>query len=233
MAPTAARAITIGAAIPLFQSVPISFLDAWLSLWLILYVIGFALIALEGFFFMEEPEIRHPHQFIGALFATSAIAAITAAIASSSTLEFSLLENCRELLEQRSPWDWCQMALVAAVLYTLAYIAIGMATWPFVRSYYQDPNKGLKLRLPSGPVVSSLQMTRGLLTALALVPLIASIPPSGMAWWLQLSLLLAAVMAIAPLLMASKWPVKLRLAHAIEISVFAVIYAYTLWWLLT
>lgn len=233
VSPLAAIAITISAAIPLYQSASISFLDAWLSLWLVFYVIGFALIALEGSFFMEQPEIQHARQYIGALIATSAMAAITAAIVGSKTLEFTLLEECRELFSQRTLWDWCQRALVASVLYTLSYVAIGMATWPFVRSYYEDPKHGLKLRVPSGAVVVALQMTRGLLTALTLVPLIASIPPSGTAWWLQLSLLLAAVMAVSPLLMASKWPAMLRLAHAIEISIFAVVYSFTVCWLLT
>lgn len=91
---------------------------------------------------------------------------------------------------------------------------------------------GLKLRVPSGPVVILLQMTRGFVTALALVPLAAAVPTADTSWWLKLSLLLAAVMAIAPLLMATNWPVKLRVTHAIEISVFAVFYSYTVWWLL-
>ncbi len=90
----------------------------------------------------------------------------------------------------------------------------------------------MTLRVPGGLTIILLQMVRGLLTTLALVPLIAAIPASDTGWWFRLSLLLAAIMAVGPLIMATKWPARLRLAHAIEISVFAVGYSFTVWWLI-
>lgn len=233
MAPIAAAVIIVGAAIPMYQGATLSFLYVWLSLWLILYVIGFALIALEGIFFMVKPEIRHISQYIAALIATGVMAAIAAAFVSSNTFEFTLVDMVREFLEQRSALDGALRLLGVSGLYTLVYVAIGMATWPLVRSHYEDPNHGLALRAPGAPVIILLQMTRGLLTALALVPLVAAIPATDTTWWLKLSLLLATVMAIAPLLMATKWPARLRLTHAIEISVFAVVYSWIVWWLLS
>ncbi len=85
------------------------------------------------------------------------------------------------------------------------------------------------LRVPGGPTIIVLQTVRGLLTTMTLFPLIAIIPASDMIWWLELSLLLAAIMAIGPLIMATRWPARLRLIHAIEISVFAVVYSFTVW----
>ncbi len=232
MAPLAAAVVMVGAAIPMYLSPALSFLDTWLSLWTIMYVVGFALIALEGIFFMKSPEIRRISQFVVAFIATGVMAAIAAVLVSSNTFEFTLVDKCRVLFEERPAEDWGMRLLGVSGLYTLVYVAIGMSTWPFVRRYYEDPNNGLELRVPSGPVVLSLQMVRGMLTAVALFPLVAAIPASDTDWWWKLSVLLAAIMAIGPLLMATRWPAMLRLAHAIEISVFAVVYSYTVWWLM-
>ncbi len=233
MAPIAAAAVTVVAAIPMYLSAQLSFWDTWLSLWAIIFVVGFALIALEGAFFMQSPEIHRVSQFVVAFIATGVMAAIVAALTSSDGLEFSLADKCRVLLAERSEKDWIARFAGVAGLYMLVYVVIGSATWPFVREYYSDPKKsGLTLRVPGGPTIIVLQTVRGLLTTMTLFPLIAIIPASDMIWWLKLSLLLAAIMAIGPLIMATRWPARLRLAHAIEISVFAVVYSFIVWMLI-
>jgi hypothetical protein len=119
-----------------------------------------------------------------------------------------------------------------AGLYTVLYVALGSATWPFVREYYRDPKHGLALCVPTGRVIIGLQMVRGLATAFVLTPLMAAAPAPDATWWVRLALLLAAVMAIGPLIMATRWPRRLRWAHAIEISVFAVLYSLTVCFLI-
>ena len=232
MPPIAAAVAIVVAAIPMYLPPQLSFMDTWLSLWTILFVVGFALIALEGAFFMQSPEIHRISQFVVAFIATGVMAAIAAALVSSNSLEFTLADKCRVLLAERSGKDWIMRFIGVAGLYTFVYVAIGSATWPFVREYYENPNNGLALRVPGARVIIPLQMVRGLLTTTALVPLIAVIPASDTVWWFRLSLLLAAVMAIGPLVMATRWPARLRLAHAIEISVFAVVYSFTVWLLI-
>ncbi len=233
MAPIAATVVTVVAAIPMYLSAQLSFWDTWLSLWAIIFVVGFALIALEGAFFMQSPEIHRVSQFVVAFLATGVMAAIVAALTSSDGLEFSLADKCRVLLAERSEKDWIVRFTGVAGLYMLAYVAIGSATWPLVRGYYQDPNSGLTLRVPGGRTIIVLQTVRGLLTTMALFPLIAAIPGSDTIWWLKLSLLLAVVMAIGPLVMASRWPARLRLIHGIEISSFAVVYSLAVSWFIT
>jgi len=232
MTPIAATVAIVAAAIPMYLSPQLSFWDTYLSLWLIIYLVGFALIALEGAFFMESPEIHRVSQFVVAFIATGVMAAIAAALVSSDSHEFTLPDKCRTLFAGRSTEDWLLRFAGVSGLYTLAYVAIGSATWPFVREYYQSPDSGLALRVPGGPVIIVLQMVRGLLTSLALFPLIAAIPAPDSVWWFRLSLLLAAIMAIGPLIMATRWPARLRLTHAIEISVFAVAYSFIVWLLI-
>lgn len=232
MTPITAAVAIVVAAIPMYLSSQLSFWDTWLSLWTITFVVGFALIALEGAFFMQSPEIRRISQFVMAFSATGVMAAIAAILVSSNSLEFTLADKCRVLLAERSGKDWIMRFIGVAGLYSFVYVAIGSATWPFVREYYENPNHGLPLRVPRARVIIPLQMVRGLLTTMALVPLIAAIPANDAVWWFRLSLLLAAIMAIGPLVMQTRWPARLRLAHAIEISVFAVVYSFTVWLLI-
>jgi hypothetical protein len=201
----------------------------WLSLWTIIFIVGFALIALEGAFFMQSPEIRRISQFVVAFIAAGVVAAISAALVSSNSFEFTLANKCRVLLAQRSGMEWIMRFIGVAGLYTFFYIAIGSATWPFVREYYENPDYGLALRVPDRRLLILLQMVRGMLTTMALVPMIAAIPAYDIGWWFRVFLLLAAIMAISPLVMAIRWPAKLRLAHAIEILLFALVFSFTVW----
>ena len=183
MAPIVATVTVVAAAMPMYLSPQLSFWDTWLSLWTIVFLVGFALIALEGAFFMRSPEIHRISQFVVAFIATGVMAAITAALVSSNSLEFTLADKCRVLLAERSGKDWAMRFAGVAGLYTFVYVAIGSATWPFIRGYYEDPSNGLALRVPGGQVIIVLQLVRGLLTTLALVPLIAAIPASDTGWW--------------------------------------------------
>jgi len=229
MTPIVATMAIVGASIPMYLSPQLSFWDAFLTLWMIIFFVGFALIALEGAFFMQSPEIHRLSQFIMAFLATGVMAVIAAALVSSNSFEFTLADKCRVLLSERSGKDWIVRFIGVAGLYTFCYVALGSATWPFVRKYYENPNNGLALRVPGGRVIISLQMVRGLLTTIALVPLIAAIPASDIVWCYKLSLLLVAIMAIGPHVMATRWPAKLRIVHAIEISLFAVVYSFIVW----
>ena len=232
MPPLGAGVALVVSAIPMYLPEDLSFWDTWLSLWTIIFFIGFALIGLEGAFFMKSPEIQRISQFVVAFIATGVMAAIAAVVVSSNSVEFTLADKCRVLLAERSGEDWIIRFMGVAGLFTASYCAIGSATWPFVREYYEDPNSSLELCVPSGRVIIALQMVRGLLTTIALFPLIAAIPASDTVWGFRLSLLMAVSMAIAPLVMETRWPARLRCAHAIEISIFAVVYSFTVWWLI-
>ena len=156
MAPIAATVAIVAAAIPMYLSPQLSFWDTYLSLWTIIYLVGFLLIALEGAFFMESPEIHRISQFVVAFIATGVMAAIAAALVSSDSHEFTLPDKCRALFAERSTEYWIIRFAGVSGLYMLVYVAVGSATWPFVREYYQ--NSGLALRVPGGPVIIVLQM---------------------------------------------------------------------------
>ncbi|MHC5065110.1 MAG: hypothetical protein ACYTG5_14180 [Planctomycetota bacterium] len=228
----AATAAIVAGAVPLYLPAQLSFLDVFTSLWALSFLIGLVLNAVEGLVFMEKPEITRFSQYLSAFLGTALISALAALVCADLDAEFTLYQTTWAYIEAHALEDWLFRIGGAAGLYCFCYVAIGSATWPFVRRYYEDPKYGLNLRLPSGGLLVLLQLTRGLITSLVLLPICAAVPGADWLWWLRLSLLLAAVIAIAPLLMAVNWPKRLRLTHAIEISVFAAVWSLVVWWLL-
>jgi hypothetical protein len=227
----AGAALIVGAA-PMYLPERLPFWDAWLSFWVILFVVSFALTALEGVFFMKSPEIHRASQFVVAFLATSAIAAVSAILFGSRTVEFTLADKCRALFAEQSVTEWIIRFIGSAGLFAFLYAVVGSATWPFVREYYQNPDHALGLRVPRARVIIPLQIVRGLCTTLSLVPLIAVIPAVDAVWWFRLYALLVVVMGVGPLLLATRWPARLRFLHAVEFTVFTVGYSFVVWWLI-
>ena len=90
---------------------------------------------------------------------------------------------------------------------------------------------GLELRVPDGRTMIGLQMFRGLAIAIVLFPLLISLRASVIGGIALVSLLLVGTMAIGPLTMAPRWPIKLRLINIVEFSLFCLRYAVVACWL--
>jgi hypothetical protein len=214
----------------------LTWVEAWLSLWAFTFVLGFLLIALEGLVFMEEPEIRHAVHLVAGLCASGVVEAAAVALgtmAAATDLDSaSLAERARAFFATRPLLNWSARFLGAAVAYMVAYMVIGSATWPFIRRFYTDPRFGLRLRIPGPFFLIGLQGGRGLATTAVLVPIVVATTPRDVCWCAKLALMLAATLGLAPLLLAHRWPWQLRLAHAAEITVFAIPYALTVWLLI-
>jgi len=119
----------------------------------------------------------------------------------------------------------------AAIAYMVAYCVLGSMAWRFIGPYYTDPAHGLRLRVPSAAVILPLQVGRGLVATTVLLPFLLSATEQDLQWWLGLSVSLALVAAVVPLLNARDWPCYLRLVHGIEIALFCFVQAASLWWL--
>jgi hypothetical protein len=217
------------AAVPAYRRADFTFTDAWLSAWSMFFVVGFALIALEGAFFMKAHHIRGALPYVVAFVATGIMAAISSAIVTTDDFQFTLPMRCREEIAGHSLMYWTARMIGAAGLFTCLYGVIGSATWPFIRKYYEDPDYGLQLRIPNGRVIIALQMFRGLVTTIVLFPLVTAFRTHFLSTVAALALLLAATMAIGPLTMAPRWPTLLRMIHAVEISLFAILYSLVLY----
>lgn len=213
---------------PLIASLHLSTLWLALSLWLLLFVPGFLLSMIEATVFSEGPQPVRIRDVMGAMAASAVAASVTACFFKAPS-SGSLVTNLGQWI---NTFGWAGLvarSLGAAVAFMVAYCAIGSVAWRFVRRYYQDPSLGLRLRVPSGRLVIVLQLGRGLLAILALTPLMASSSAHGFDWWKRFALALAITSGVIPLLGAAGWPVRLRVIHAVEIVVFALVYTFALW----
>jgi hypothetical protein len=213
---------------PLIASLHLSTHWLILSLWLLLFVLGFLLSMIEARAFTDGPSPVRVRDVIGAM-AASAVAASVAGCLIKAPSPGSLSVNLEQWIDTFGWTGLVVRLLGAAVAFMVAYCVIGSVAWRFVRPFYADPKLGLRLRIPSGRLVVLLQLGRGLLAVVALAPLIASLSAHGFDWWARFAFALAVTSGVIPLLGAAGWPTYLRIVHGVEIVVFDLVYAFALW----
>lgn len=224
----AAGGLFVIAARPVVTSLTLTTVDVIVALWLLLFVFGFLLSMIEAAAFSAGPSPITARHVLGAVVASGFVATV-AGLLMRTPSDLSLTANLSVWVGRYGAANLLLRLLGTAVAFMVAYCVIGSATWPFVRQYYTDPSFGLRLQIPRGPVIIALQLARGLVAALALVPLLASTSAQGFDWWWRFALALAVTSGVIPLLLATGWPMRLRVVHAIEIVVFTQVYAFALW----
>jgi NAD(P)-dependent dehydrogenase (short-subunit alcohol dehydrogenase family) len=215
VAPTRSRrpsASALGAAVlfvlaarPVVQTLTLTTVDVIVALWLLLFVFGFLLSMIEAAAFTAGPSPVDARQVLGAMVGSGAVAAVAGLLMRTPT-DVSLVANVHAWIDRYGAANLLFRLTGTAVAFMVAYCVIGSATWPFVRRFYTDPSFGLRLQVPRGPVIIALQLARGVLAALALVPLLASTSAHGLDWWRRFGLVLAVTSGVIPLLLASGWP---------------------------
>lgn len=136
------------------------------------------------------------------------------------------------LLGKRSLWSWAWRSLLVALLYIPAYLTFGSLIYPLVRPYYTNPAYGLNLTTPSLGTLLVLELVRGLLYVVALLPVLAVTRGSRWQtlWYVFVFLGMFNAWQLAVNL---SWPVSLRFGHAAEITGDVSIQALCFCWLLT
>lgn len=219
------------AAYPLVRTLSISTGGLFVALLGLYYCVGFLLSAIEAIVFSSGPSPIQPRDALGALVMAS-LCAGTASLVMSPASSASLLDNLERWFDLGGVQESALRIALAAVAFMVAYCVIGSITWHFVRPYYEDPRFGLSLRVPGAKVIIPLQLARGLVVTLVFLPFIASTSSQGAREYFLLSSALALPAGVVPLLSAVGWPTFLRLAHGIEIVIFAFVYGFALWRLL-
>ncbi len=203
------------------------------TLTLLFFVLGFVLNVVECWLFSSRPlPIRAVH-FVGAL-ALSAVAATAVALlvadhggGASWPDQFAARFGDRSL-----PALLLQLGGAAAV-YVGVQGVVGSSFWPFVRRFYDDSAAGLDLRIPSPRVMLPFQLARGGVGIAALLPWLTLIRLDG---WLDraaFGLTLVVTMGVVPLLGAERWPPRLRMIHAIEITLIALLWSLAIGWIVS
>jgi hypothetical protein len=103
--------------------------------------------------------------------------------------------------------------------YVPIYYLIGLLVVPFTKSYYEDPSHSLGLVLPPLGVILLMQVARGGLFLLAVLPVLFGWRGTRTSLWLWTGALIFLPVA-APILFQSYWlPAVVRIPHCVELFV--------------
>jgi hypothetical protein len=157
-----------------------------------------------------------------------ALAALLAALFPPRGADRRLSGELRAWLVARPAVSWLWRIAAAGALYLPAYWAFGMLAYAVTHPYYEDPTLGLGLRVPPAEAIVALELGRGVLFILALLPLVMLLRTSRwvLAGWLWLVLALLA--GWEPLVTATFLPPVVRLVHGAEITADALAQALTI-----
>lgn len=118
---------------------------------------------------------------------------------------------------QRPWYSWLWRIALCSVVYFPIYFTFGGIVSPIVLPYYTDSSSGLGLRIPSFQVMVPLELLRGFLYVIALLPLLAALKIRRRALYAATVSLLYVTGALGPFLIDEALPILLRTVHGIEI----------------
>jgi hypothetical protein len=127
---------------------------------------------------------------------------------------------------------WLWRVPVAAIVWVPVYLSFAAADAPFVHRYYAET--GTPFVVPSGGVVASGELIRGVLHAIVLGGLAAILAGTGTNWlktWWWVAVAFAVLNGWLPLIQHTDWPYFLRAANAVEITGDAIVYGVIITWL--
>jgi hypothetical protein len=202
-------------------------------LWFVLLFVLSGLINLiEALFFTTIPLTELVTSFVILAFGQAGAAVLLSLLFRPQQTGRGLLTRSRETLGQRKAVSWAWHFGLAALSYLPIYYMFGMIVAPFVLPYYNNPELGLNLVVPSVGVILPLEIGRGLLYALTLFPLIAVLRGGYWSKALWVGLTISVLGSWVPMLQAVHWTLVLRLAHGLEITADAFVQGFVLTWLL-
>lgn len=161
------------------------------------------------------------------------VGSLIAVLFPPARVEEGLLAALRRYFAQRKWTVWAWRLSLAAVLYLPIYLIMGMIVAPVVMPYYTDPALGLGLVIPGFGVMLPLEIVRGAIFVVGLLPVIAVWRGSRRSLALWLGLTIVVLGSIVPMLQAYFLPLTLRVVHGLEITIDSLlqglVYAWLLW----
>lgn len=150
-------------------------LHVFVLIWLNMFVIRYLGNMVEGYFFSNV--FISGYTFFSELGIAIIMSLLTAAATGFILLhpEFnnSLWNKSRAFLSRREDRDWAYRIALSTVLFLAVYYAFGIMASPFIHQRYPDISQGLNI--PAVYVIVPLELFRGFIITLALVPLTLAI----------------------------------------------------------
>jgi hypothetical protein len=199
-------------------NIPLNRKARFLITWLAIYCIQMLMPVLEGVFFSTQFE-GSPELIFGALIFGWVLvlpAALAGAILFSPAKLQSFGELRRNYFERINKVQFVGRLVIASALWMVIYFVFGAIVAPYVLPYYSEGGVGYQLVLPALQVILGLQLLRGFILVLFILPLIISTNLE----WKQLAGIIAALLyiggALAIFLISDQYPIVLRMIHGME-----------------
>ena len=189
-------------------------------LFLILYSFAYLINAPELLIFTTYPLPFQALLLINNLITWLVVAILIAVLFPPAQVGAGLASAVRVYFAQRKGKDWLWRFALAAVLFFPIYFFFGFVFSPITGPYYNRPELGLGLVIPSWlsfEIFIPVETVRGLWYALTVVPLLAVLRMPKWRLGLWMGAILAVVGAVLPQLVNVAWPLPLRLGHGVEI----------------
>jgi hypothetical protein len=197
-----------------------------LLVWVELLVIEFLSNYVEGYFFTTKfDNATVLIQSVSSALVSSAISATAGALLlgyGATRITVSLKEH----FATRRRDSWILRILVGSIVYFTIYFFFGLLISPFVVPYYSDPSFGL--RIPSFTVLIPVELFRGFVYTLVLLPLLATVVGGRTTKFIALAGMLYIPGALIPLLGNASVPAPIIPFHASEILADSIIYGFVL-----
>lgn len=199
-------------------------------IWLNLFIVRFLSNFIEGYFFTDV------YSSLSDLAVSTLYAGIFTALSSVAIVlvyffprpRESLVDNLKAILSSGTRAGWVVRILATGPIFLAVYFAFGMAVSPFVYPYYSDPSYGLKI--PPLSTMLPVEIARGIIFGLILLPLVASMRFGRISTFVSVSMMLFVPGALMPLLQAPM-PQAIIPYHLAEILGDSLVFGYILTWL--
>ncbi|MFX1317824.1 MAG: hypothetical protein ACFE9D_10050 [Promethearchaeota archaeon] len=192
--------------------------------WFLLFIIQWFTTMIEGYLFttiLTEALLLAAAMF--GLLISFLHALFIAFMFPPNTTDSSLRTEIRSYFAGRPWYDWLWRFVLTAVLYLVIYYGIGTLISPIVLPFYLDMGTGL--RIPPVWVILVVEISRGFLYILALLPILVSLKVETKELYLLLAFALY-LPSITMFLPNPAFPVLLRIIHGLfEILIDSLLFA--------
>jgi hypothetical protein len=197
-----------------FQRIYSKYWQRLLSIWLCSYLLYSALNTLDSLLFMPIPNMTTSFfsNIFSALFPTLVIAWLW-----KPGPSIQPVKTIAEYFSARKGTDWVWRFIAAWLIYPPLYYLIGRVVGIFTQHYYEDGSLNLGLTLPSVGTMMAMQVLRGVLFLLAVLPVIIPWRGTRKALWLWVGALIFLQISAQTMIQAYWFPPDLRIAHTLEL----------------
>lgn len=215
-----------------FQRLYQSYWQRLLALWLCNYVLYYLLNTLDAFLFTTYANLGT--NIVASLFPALFAAAVIALLWSPKPGSVAKGHSLQAYFSARKPRDWAWRLVAAWLVFPPIYYLAGRGAAAFTLSYYQDPSHSIGLALNfTAQSLLAMEVLRGALFLLAVLPIIAAWRGSRVGLWLQVGLVIFVQIAIQTIVQAYWMPfLEVRVPHGIEMLVDSFAQACAYAWLL-